>query len=148
MNHRLLPVVASTNLLSVKSAARLLLIVTLMVSIGAHWGVLQVVAWAQMIKSYTAEKGLVQGIEETFNGEHPCKMCHKIAESKKHTDEQTPLPQDRIDLMSKWLSLPSGYIVTAVVPCDLIPGTTAGELQLGASQWETSPPTPPPRSGV
>jgi hypothetical protein len=134
--------------LFVKSAARLLLIVTLMVSIGAHWGVLQVVAWAQMIKSYTAEKGLVQGIEETFNGEHPCKMCHKIAESKKHTDEQTPLPQERIDLMSKWLSLPSGYIVSAVIPCDLVPGKMPGELQLGASQWETSPPTPPPRCGV
>ena len=119
-----------------------------MVSIGAHWGVLQVVAWAQMIKSYTAEKGLVQGIEETFNGEHPCAMCHKIAESKKHTGEQAPLPQDRSDQMSKWLGLPSGYLVTTVVTSDLIPGKMSGEMQLGVSQWETTPPTPPPRCGV
>ncbi|WP_147263256.1 hypothetical protein [Roseimicrobium gellanilyticum] len=130
-----------------KAAARLLLIVTLMVSIGAHWGVLQVVAWAQMIKSYTAEKGLVQGIEETFNGEHPCAMCQKIAESKKHNDEQAPLPQDRTE-MSKWLSLPSGYVITTVMPCDLVPGKVSGDMQLGSSQWETTPPTPPPRCGV
>lgn len=118
-----------------------------MVSIGAHWGVLQVVAWAQMIKSYTAEKGLVQGIEETFNGEHPCAMCQKIAESKKHTDEKAPLAPDRAE-MSKWLSLPSGYVVAAVIPTDLIPGKMPGEILLGASQWETTPPTPPPRCGV
>jgi hypothetical protein len=100
-----------------------------------------------MIKSYSAEKGLVQGIEETFDGEHPCAMCQKIAKSKKHTDEQVPLPQDRTE-MSKWLSLPSGYIATKVLPCDLVPGKMLGDVQLGVSQWETTPPTPPPRRGV
>jgi hypothetical protein len=131
-------------LLFVKAAARLILIVTLMVSIGAHWGVLQVVAWAQMIKSYSAEKGLVQGIEETFNGEHPCEMCHKIAEGKKNTDEQAPLPQDRTE-MSKWLSLPSGYVAATVVPSDRPPCKMSCDIQLGASQWGVAPPTPPPR---
>lgn len=118
-----------------------------MVSIGAHWGVLQVVAWAQMIKSYTAEKGLVQGIEETFNGEHPCEMCQKIAESKQQTDEQTPRPQERTE-MSKWLSLPSGYVATTVMPSDHLPCKMSCDVQLGASQWEIAPPTPPPRCGV
>ncbi|HSI62801.1 MAG TPA: hypothetical protein VLE43_06770 [Candidatus Saccharimonadia bacterium] len=131
-----------------KAAARLLLIVTLMVSIGAHWGVLQVVAWAQMLKSYAAEKGLVQGLQETFNGEHPCEMCQKIAETKKHTGEQAPIPQERTELMSKWLSLPAGTIITAAVRCKILPNHMPGELQLGSSQWQTTPPTPPPRCGV
>lgn len=35
----------------------------------------QEIAWVRMLVTYTAERGLVQGVTETFDGEHPCSMC-------------------------------------------------------------------------
>jgi hypothetical protein len=50
---------------------------------GGHWGVLQVCAWSKMLVDYTAQDGLLTGTRKTFDGEHPCAMCRKIAEEKK-----------------------------------------------------------------
>jgi len=51
--------------------------------IGGHWGVLQTVAWANMIWTYTTQDGSVlAGAKKTFDGEHPCSMCESIKEAK------------------------------------------------------------------
>ncbi len=52
--------------------------------IGGHWGVLQTVAWANMIWTYTTQDGSVLlGAKKTFDGEHPCPMCDSIKAAKK-----------------------------------------------------------------
>jgi hypothetical protein len=52
--------------------------------IGGHWGVLQTVAWANMIWTYSTQDGSVlAGAKKTFDGEHPCNMCDSIKEAKK-----------------------------------------------------------------
>jgi hypothetical protein len=52
--------------------------------IGGHWGVLQTVAWANMIWTYSTKDGSVlAGAKKTFDGEHPCNMCDSIKEAKK-----------------------------------------------------------------
>jgi len=129
-----------------KAAARLLLIVALMVSIGAHWGVLQVAAWANMARIYTAEKGLVEGLKETFDGQHPCSMCNKLKDVR-DGESQKDLPVNiggQSDL-TKWLGMEptillpqlSWHEAGLVVPC----GAPAAHLQ----PWDVSPPVPPPR---
>jgi hypothetical protein len=53
--------------------------------IGGHWGVLQTVAWANMIWDYTTQDGSVLvGAQKTFDGAHPCSMCDSIKEAKQH----------------------------------------------------------------
>jgi len=51
-------------------------------SIGLHWTVLQVVAWAGMIVSYSQEAPLGEAVVKTFDGEHPCNLCKQIAKGK------------------------------------------------------------------
>ncbi|MDK3160814.1 hypothetical protein QPK87_30280 [Kamptonema cortianum] len=50
---------------------------------GGHWAVLQTVAWANMIRTYSQDAALNVAIEKTFSGEHPCSLCAKISEAKK-----------------------------------------------------------------
>lgn len=71
--------------LTVTQFARLLLVATLMVSIGGQWMVLQGVAWMGMAVSYSlAEGSVADGLSKTFDGEHPCPLCKAV---KKATDD-------------------------------------------------------------
>ena len=46
---------------------------------GGHWGALQTVAWAGMLRTYSQEDGsLLSGMKKTFDGDHPCTMCTSI----------------------------------------------------------------------
>lgn len=63
---------------------------------GGHYGVMQMFAWGKMIVDYSAEKGLVTGVSETFDGEHPCDLCESIAKAKKD-DNKRPQPPVKAD---------------------------------------------------
>lgn len=73
----------------VRRAFQLSIVAVLMVSIGTHWIALQSLAWVGMAVTYTVQKGsLVEGLSDTFDGEHPCPLCHAV---KKGVDsEQAP----------------------------------------------------------
>jgi hypothetical protein len=55
----------------------------------------QEVAWAKMLVSYSQQRGLVRGVVETFDGKHPCKMCAKAAELRKSEGKGDPMNQPR-----------------------------------------------------
>lgn len=66
------------------SCGQIIAAVALFFIIGGHWGVLQTVAWANMIWTYSTQDGSVlAGAKKTFDGEHPCNMCDSIKEAKK-----------------------------------------------------------------
>jgi hypothetical protein len=76
---------------------RIGIVLALIVSIGAHWAVLQSAAWLSMAVTYTLETGsLNQGLSETFDGDHPCALC--LAVQKGQRDQQqtpgSPKPKD------------------------------------------------------
>lgn len=74
------------------AAARWLMVLGLMVSIGLHTVVIQSAAWAGMLVSYSMEKGsVVQAVSDTFDGEHPCELCKLAhqAETAAADDKQT-----------------------------------------------------------
>jgi hypothetical protein len=50
---------------------------------------LQCVAWAGMLWSYSEEDGLMQAAQDTFSGEKPCHLCEAIAESQR-LEDKTP----------------------------------------------------------
>lgn len=132
-----------------KSLARLALVVSLMVSIGGHWGVLQAIAWARMLQNYSAEKGIVEGIKDTFSGERPCPLCHKIIESKKTGQNQSPAPKETTELLSKWFcNAETGACRMKACADEDASSARLGVISLMRSQWQTAPPTPPPRMGT
>lgn len=62
---------------------------------GGHYGVLQVLAWGKMMVDYSAENGLVEGTKQTFDGNHPCELCHSIADAKKEKRHEPQAPGQR-----------------------------------------------------
>lgn len=50
--------------------------------VGGHWAFLQAVAWSGMLVKYSAESGLWVGLQQTFDGEHPCPLCCAIKKAQ------------------------------------------------------------------
>ena len=115
---------------------------------GGHWGVMQMVAWANMIVDYSAQDGLVEGAKKTFDGEHPCCMCKAIAEGKKQEsnnrgDDQSPTaPQG---LVLKECTFERSIDIPAPRGSDIMT-LARPELDLRAESRGTCPPLPPPRA--
>jgi hypothetical protein len=127
------------------SLARIALVVALMVSIGGHWGMLQAIAWATMLRDYTEERGLIDGLKDTFDGEHACAMCEKIAsEKQKETQKKFPLTKAGKEQLAKWHS----PLSASVLPGSFWDGAmqTRGTVSppFMGSQWDATPPVPPP----
>jgi len=49
---------------------------------GGHWGVLQTLAWAKMLRTYSQDASIKVAVEKTFSGEHPCPLCLKVREGR------------------------------------------------------------------
>jgi hypothetical protein len=64
--------------------------------LGGPVAMLQLVAWAGMLVSYTAEDGLVQGVADTFSGDRPCPLCLKVREMEREQQKPAlPAGEDR-----------------------------------------------------
>jgi hypothetical protein len=103
-------------------------------------------AWGKMIVDYSAEKGLVEGVKDTFDGQHPCDLCHSIAKAEKEESEsrEAPFQPDVRKLELKNL-LPTEQLAARkpvshefLLPAFVEPGSC---LPLSRK----SPDTPPPR---
>lgn len=121
--------------------------------VGGHWAVLQTVAWTQMLADYARASGsVVTAVEETFDGEHPCELCQRIAAAKKMEErgpeQQAPASAPKIAkaeqkakalLPESWLSRPARLMGErpwfAAVPAR------------GVLRTER-PPVPPPRGAA
>ena len=109
--------------------------------VGLPQGLLQTVAWGWMITTYSQEAGLKEGLRKTFDGNHPCGLCERIAQARPDTAPATlaPVPSTSID--------PHWIFQTVVKP-----GTAArpnflfsSQASLAASDRAT-PLLPPPRA--
>lgn len=56
---------------------------------GGHWAILQSVAWMRMIVVYSRAAPIRTALEQTFDGQHPCKMC-KLIQTEKQASQQQP----------------------------------------------------------
>jgi hypothetical protein len=121
-----------------RCAARTATVIALCCAIGLHWVALQSVAWAMMIIDYSKRAPICQAITQTFDGAHPCSLCHVVSKAK-NSEKKQDLPSwaSKIDMICA--SLTNG-IVRPFVPF---------EYAAGDSFWfefGPSPPVPPPRS--
>ncbi|MBV9878509.1 MAG: hypothetical protein JO025_27500 [Verrucomicrobia bacterium] len=72
--------------------------------LGGHWAILQVGAWAGMAVSYSQQAGLMAGLSQTFDGEHPCPICKAIQVGQKHEQKKAPLLSSELknDYLASW----------------------------------------------
>lgn len=107
---------------------------------GGHWAVLQGVAWAGMLGSYSQQGDLVTAVQKTFSGDYPCDMCRKIDTAQKKQEQQAPFAKSDKKFESfvaqepaAWLSPPPPLFALRA-PSFLIPPA-----------FSVSPPRPVPR---
>jgi hypothetical protein len=116
---------------------RIVTIFALCCAIGLHWIALQSVAWTTMIVSYAKQQSLRTAIVQTFDGAHPCSLCHAVGNvknSEKKSDLQSRA--SKIDLICVARTM---RLLPAFVPFDY--GTGSFSLP----EIRHSPPVPPPR---
>lgn len=84
--------------------------VALFMIIGGHWAVFQCVAWGSMIVEYSQrEDSLVRGLLQTFDGDHPCQMCHSISKAKQQ-ERSEPLWSLEFQKLDKFLAFSSAQL--------------------------------------
>ena len=62
---------------------KFLVVISLAATLGAHWALLQTVAWTTMLADNLRTHSLSESVERTFDGKYPCPICKAIAEGKK-----------------------------------------------------------------
>jgi hypothetical protein len=107
-------------------------------SCGGQWPVLQCVAWANMIREYSAMVPFTQAVQMTFSGQYPCALCKAIAEKKQ--SENTKIAA--LFKHEKKIASPGFFVDQRVVT--ISPQTFAAQEQFFQTRSE-APPTPPPR---
>lgn len=117
---------------------RWLVIVTLTLSLGAHWILLQSVAWAGMFVSYSRQASLTEAIIKTFDGNHPCCLCKIVRQGKASENrKESQKPENKLESF-----LPTGHRLPVCLPqCFLM---ISGIFNQPVSHIDT-PPKPPPR---
>jgi hypothetical protein len=117
--------------------ARLFLVVSVLHAGGFDLLLLQCVAWANMTVSYSQEVGFKQGLNQTFDGNHPCALCCAIR--KQEVDRQSILPE-----LGPKKQLPSRLQLFSLPEA---PQRSPGEW-IAAKTWQEllpdAPETPPP----
>lgn len=113
---------------------------------GGHWGVMQVVAWSNMIVDYSAQDGLIEGAKKTFDGEHPCCMCKAISEGKKKESgsPDNKLPQGSQGLVLKECVMAPAVRLSPPAPRDRVV-LSVPDLDPHGRSLGHRPPVPPPR---
>lgn len=117
---------------------RLVVVLLLIIAVGAHWTLLQSVAWVSMAVSFSQDSTVKDALTKTFDGQHPCAICKLVKDGKSaEQKEQAQKPLNKIDLMT--VSLPSALVHPAM------PAVASAKASSYLPPIE-SPFLPPPRT--
>ena len=117
---------------------RIVTIFALCLAIGLHWLALQSAAWTSMIVKYSKQQSLRVAIAQTFDGDHPCSLCHAVNNGKKSEKKSDPqAPTFKIDLICSTRAV---RLLPPYVPFDY------ATVRFSSSDRRQPPPLPPPRS--
>jgi len=80
--------------------AQALIVCALVFAIGAHWTLLQSIAWLGMAVSYSHNSTLKEALVKTFDGKHPCTLCKVVQQGKSAQQKQDAQKQiAKLDLI-------------------------------------------------
>ena len=114
-----------------------LLILALLGATGGHWAVLQTIAWSGMLIENLQADAWQTAVAKTFDGEHPCHLCHQIKAGKK-AEKKAPLPE----LEKKLKLFCEAQKFNLIAPADF---TLLCWVNLSCCYHPLRPPKPPPR---
>ena len=113
-------------------------VISLVTMLGAHWALLQTVAWTAMFADNLRTHSLSESVARTFDGKHPCPICKAVAAGKKSEKKsEFTLQTQKLEFPpvkdNPVLILPSSFRLLPM-PADLL-----------AESLIQKPLTPPPR---
>jgi hypothetical protein len=117
---------------------KMFVIVTLVATTGAHWALLQSVAWTTMLADNLRTQSMTEAVSQTFDGDHPCSLCKAIVAGKKseHKSEATS-PLQKLEFP------PLAEKIVLIAPKNFHPFTLANTF---AESLPQKPLLPPPRN--
>src|SRR5437867_11684703 len=68
--------------------SRWFVVCALIFALGAHWAIVQSVAWTSMVIAYSQKAPFKEALHKTFDGQHPCKLCRFVVEGQKSEQRQ------------------------------------------------------------
>jgi hypothetical protein len=77
--------------------SRFLVIAALCSAIGLHWCALQSIAWTTMVLEYSRDAPFKEALAKTFDGRHPCSLCHAVQTGKKSEQKNNVQVVTKID---------------------------------------------------
>jgi len=110
-----------------------------LLSTGAHWDLLQVIAWGKMFAGYSKTMGLEEAARLTIEGEM-CELCRAVDRAKQEERKETPNPESGKCKVVLICQTPQ-HLVFEVPP---VVEWLAGEY-IPLERPGDAPPTPPPR---
>ena len=123
-----------------KRLGHALTVFAVVTAIGAHWVVLQSVAWTTMLAVNLRTGSLSEAVGRTFDGEHPCALCKQIAKGKQAEKKSEFAPE----LKKLEFSFTPGTFT-------FIPPSHYYELEAPNAALDAlahAPPVPPPRTSL
>jgi hypothetical protein len=121
-----------------RCCGRIVTIFALCCAIELHWVALQSLAWTSMLVENSKRATLRQAIAQTFDGAHPCSLCHAVQKGKNS--------EKRSDVLAASPKVDMICLVRAIVLRPSFVPFAFGEKQFLFSESAHSPPVPPPRS--
>ena len=116
---------------------KICLVLSLVAMLGAHWALLQTVAWTTMLADNLCTHSVAKAMTETFDGQHPCCLCKAIAagkQSEKKADYSFQLQKLEFPPMKE------SFVVIAPSQFQLLPMENSFAKSLAQK-----PPLQPPR---
>lgn len=97
---------------------KIFLILALVAMLGAHWALLQTVAWTAMLADNLHSGSFCEAVTKTFDGEHPCPLCRAIAAGKKSENKSATVPAT---LKMEFPPLKAHFVLVAPPQFQLLP---------------------------
>lgn len=107
----------------------------------------QEIGWATMLVDYSRERGLKQGVVETFDGRHPCRLCTQAAKLRGDPGEDSrpkrqPSP---VSLRFAWSEMTCAEpLAVPARPVADLPAISSVSDDPRPGRGRDAPPAPPP----
>lgn len=82
-----------------RTVARFTAVLALCFAFGFQWIALQSIAWTAMIMENAKQTSLCEAVKRTFDGAHPCSLCHIVNKGKTSQHERDVQSSPKIDIM-------------------------------------------------
>jgi hypothetical protein len=116
---------------------KIAVVFALIATLGAHWALLQTVAWTTMLANNLRSQPLSEAVAHTFDGKHPCPLCKAIAAGKKSEKKnEFTAPTPKLEFP------PAKENPVLIAPSNFHLLPLANSFSDSLAQ---EPPTPPPR---